>query len=149
MLDTNKNVSMTQAVIRTDKNGNKNPNALPIITKKLQVAGEKGQWENTDSDYNQFVKLNTELINRIKNSNYSKLVFPQGFATDKAKLPTRFTEWLQKALLDNFGLVTELNKTKTGLISKSINNIINEDMNDAELIAKRMLDQAKKNDCNS
>lgn len=121
MLDTNKNVSMTQAVIRTDRNGNKNPNALPIITKKLQVAG--GQWTNSDEDFNEFVKLNTDLINRIKNSNYKKFVFPQGFATDKAKMPTRFAEWLQKALLDNFGLVTELNATKTGLISKSVQPI--------------------------
>jgi hypothetical protein len=38
-------------------------------------------------------------------------------------MPTRFAEWLQKALLDNFGLVTELNSTKTGLISKSIQPI--------------------------
>ena len=40
-------------------------------------------------------------------------------------MPTRFAEWLQKALLDNFGLVTELNDTKTGLISKSVQNVTN------------------------
>jgi hypothetical protein len=120
MLGTNKNVSMTQAIIRTDKQGNKNPNALPIITKKFQVAGESGQWKDTAEDFNDFKVLNTDLINKIKSSGYKKLVFPQGFATDKAKMPTRFAEWLQKALLDNFGLVTELNTTKTGLISKSI-----------------------------
>jgi hypothetical protein len=120
MLDTNKNVSMTQAVIRTDKEGNKNPNALPIITKKLQVGGKKGQWADTEQDFNDFVRLNTELINRIKNSGYTQLVFPQGFATDKAQLPTRFAKWLQKALLNEFGVVTELNEAKTGLLSKSV-----------------------------
>jgi hypothetical protein len=126
MLNTNKNVSVTQAIIRTDKNGNKNPNALPIITKKKQAAGEN--WENTDEDFNEFVKLNTELINKIKSTEYKKLVFPPAFATDKAKLPTRFAEWLQKSLLDNFGLVTELNNDKTGLISKSVSkNIIAEE----------------------
>jgi hypothetical protein len=123
MLDTNKNVSMTQAIIRTDKQGNKNLNALPIITKKLQVAGEAGQWKNTEEDFNEFKRLNTILIGRIKSSNFEKYVFPQGFATEKAKLPTRFAEWLQKELLDNFGLVTELNSAKTGLISKSIRTI--------------------------
>jgi hypothetical protein len=123
MLDTNKNVSMTQAVIRTDKEGNKNPNALPIITKKLQVGGKKGQWADTEQDFNDFVRLNTELINRIKNSGYTQLVFPQGFATDKAQLPTRFAKWLQKALLNEFGVVTELNEAKTGLLSKSVKEI--------------------------
>jgi hypothetical protein len=118
MLDTNKNVSTTQAIIRTNKDGLKNLNALPIITKKLQVAG--GQWANTEEDFNEFKRLNTMLIERHLSDNWSKIVFPQGFATDKAQLPTRFAEWLQKALLDNFGLVTELNSTKTGLISKSI-----------------------------
>lgn len=122
MLGSNKNVSMTQAVIRTDSNGNRNQNALAIITKKLQVAGEKGQWKDTEEDFNEFKKLNSELIQSHKNSNYTKLVFPKGFATDKAKLPTRFVEWLKKELLDNFGLVTELNSTKTGLISKSVND---------------------------
>jgi hypothetical protein len=120
MLDTSKNVSMTQAIIRTTKDGLKNLNALPIITKKLQISG--GQWSNSEEDFSEFKRLNTMLIERHLSDNWNKLVFPQGFATDKAQLPTRFAEWLQKELLDNFGLVTELNETKSGLISKSVVN---------------------------
>jgi hypothetical protein len=120
MLDTSKNVSMTQAIIRTTRDGLKNLNALPIITKKLQVSG--GQWSDSEEDFSEFKRLNTMLIERHLSDNWNKLVFPQGFATDKAQLPTRFAEWLQKELLNNFGLVTELNETKSGLISKSIIN---------------------------
>jgi len=133
MLDTDKNVSQTQAIIRTDRNGNRNPNALAIITKKTQVAG--GQWSDTDSDFKEFTRLNTELISRINNSGYSKLVFPPGFATEKAKLPTRFATWLQQELFDNFGLVTELNTTKTGLISKQIQG--------ATILTQEQLDKAE------
>lgn len=35
-------------------------------------------------------------------------------------MPTRFAEWLQQELYNNFGLVTELNKDKNGLISKGV-----------------------------
>ena len=118
MLDTDKDVSMTQAVIRVDREGNKNPNALPIITKKKQAAG--ANWIDTDIDYKEFKRLNAKLIKRIKESGYKKLVFPEGFATEKAKLPYRFALWLQKELYNNFGLVTELNESQSGLISQYI-----------------------------
>ncbi len=98
------------------------PNAFAIVTKKKYDYNtrENVDYSDTPEDFAEFTEVNTKLINELKNSGKSKIVFPQGFATDKAKMPTRFAEWLQKALLDNFGLVTELNSTKTGLISKSV-----------------------------
>ena len=115
MLGTDKNVSTTQALIRTDSKGNKNPNALPIITKKGQKAGDF--WQDTDEDFNEFVRLNTEAIQSILDSKYKKLVFPTAFATDKAKLPPRFSKWLQTELEKNFNLKTELVNQETGLKS--------------------------------
>lgn len=98
------------------------PNAFAIVTKKKYDYNTKENVDYTDTpeNFKEFVNINTKLIENIKNSGKSKIVFPQGFATDKAMMPTRFAEWLQKALLDNFGLVTELNDSKTGLISKSV-----------------------------
>jgi hypothetical protein len=51
-------------------------------------------------------------------------------------MPTRFAEWLQKALLDNFGLVTELNSTKTGLISKPTQPFTEVISEEASLVSK-------------
>ena len=95
-------------------------NAFAIVTKKKYDYNTKENVDYTDTpeNFKEFTEVNTKLINDLKNSGKSKIVFPQGFATDKAKMPTRFAEWLQKALLDNFGLATELNSAKTGLISK-------------------------------
>ena len=96
-------------------------NAFAIVTKKKYDYNtrENVDYSDTDADFKEFVDVNTRLIEQLKNSGKSKIVFPKGFATDKAKMPTRFATWLQQALLDNFGLVTELNSSKTGLISKS------------------------------
>ena len=104
------------AVIRPE------PNAFAIVTKKKYDYNtrENVDYSDTPENFKEFTEVNTKLINELKNSGKTKIVFPQGFAVDKATMPTRFAEWLQKALLDNFGLVTELNSTKTGLISKSI-----------------------------
>ena len=104
------------AIIRPESN------AFAIVTKKKYDYNtrENVDYSDTQADFKEFVSINTKLINELKESGKSKIVFPQGFATDKAKMPERFAVWLQKELLDNFGLVTELNATKTGLISKSI-----------------------------
>ncbi len=97
-------------------------NAFAIVTKKKYDYNtrENVDYSDTEADFKEFTEVNTRLINELKNSGKSKIIFPQGFASDKAKLPTRFAEWLQKELLDAFGLVTELNANKTGLISKSV-----------------------------
>jgi hypothetical protein len=97
-------------------------NAYGIVTRKKYDydTKEKVDYADTPEDFQEFTEINETLIDYIKESGKSKIVFPPGFANDKAKLPTRFAEWLQTALLDNFGLVTELNSIKTGLISKSV-----------------------------
>jgi hypothetical protein len=97
-------------------------NAFGIVTKKKYDYNtrENVDYSDTEVDFKEFVDINSKLIGKLKNSGKSNIVFPKGFAVDKAKMPTRFALWLQKALLDNFGLVTELNSTKTGLISKSV-----------------------------
>lgn len=102
------------------------PNAFAIVTKKKYDYNtrENVDYTDTDANFKEFTEINTKLINELKNSGKDKIVFPQGFATDKAKMPTRFAEWLQKELLDSFGLVTELNTTKTGLISKNISQVV-------------------------
>jgi len=101
-------------------------NSFAIVTKKKYDYNTRENVDYTDTpeNFKEFTEINTKLINKLKNSGKSKIVFPQGFATDKATMPTRFAEWLQKALLDNFGLVTELNTNKTGLISKSVNQSV-------------------------
>ena len=118
MLGTNKNVSMTQAIIRTDKNGKINQNALPIITKKSQIPNL--QWSNSDEDFERFKTLNEKLIKNILDCKYTTIVVPGGFATEKAQLPIRFAHWLQTELEEKLGIITELNVTKTGLITQSI-----------------------------
>jgi hypothetical protein len=80
--------------------------------------------KDTEADFKEFTEVNAKLINNIKESGKVKIFFPEGFATTQAKLPTRFAKWLQKELLDNFGLVTELNEKKTGLISKKIQEYV-------------------------
>ena len=109
-----------------------NPNAIGIVTKKYYVYSEdratsniKGGWnqdfQNTEEDFELFKKVNLEQFAKL--NKYNSIVFPQSFATGLAKLPTRFAEWLQKELLSNFGLITKLNNTKTGLISISVIDI--------------------------
>ena len=98
------------------------PNAYAIVTKKKYDYNTKENvdYSDSDEDFKEFTETNEILINKILNSEKEKIIFPQGFATDKAKMPTRFAEWLQKELLENFGLITELNDKKTGLICKEI-----------------------------
>jgi Trp operon repressor len=106
-----------------------NPNAIGIVTKKYYVYAEDratskvtGGWnqdfQNTEADFELFKKINLEQFAKI--DKYDSKIFPKGFASDLAKIPTRFAEWLQSELLNRYGLVTELNDNKTGLISKSI-----------------------------
>jgi len=96
-------------------------NAYAIVTKKKYDYNtrENVDYQDTDADFKEFTEVNTKLIAELKALN-KPIVFPKGFASDKAKLPTRFAEWLQTELKNNFGLETELNANKTGLISKSV-----------------------------
>ena len=101
-------------------------NAFAIVTKKKYDydTREDVDYADTEEDFAEFVEVNTRLINELKESGKSEIVFPKGFAIDKAEMPARFAEWLQGQLRDNFGLVTELNKAKTGLISKSVDDTV-------------------------
>lgn len=113
-LGTNYNVSRSQAVIRTNQQGERNPNALAIVTKKMQKVG--ANFTNSEADFNQFKELNTELINNIVNSKFERIIVPTGgFAMEKAKLPTRFAEWLQNELQTKLGIATELVDRGTGM----------------------------------
>ena len=98
------------------------PNAFGIVTKKKYDYNtrENVDYSDTDEDFKEFVEINAKLIENIKNCGKEIVVFPKGFATDKAKKPTRFAEWLKEALEDEFGLITELNYNKTGLITKEV-----------------------------
>ena len=113
-LGTNFNVSRSQAVIRTNQQGERNPNALAIVTKKMQKVG--ANFTNSEADFTQFKELNTELINNIVNSKFERIIVPTGgFAMEKAKLPTRFAEWLQNELQTKLGIATELVDRGEGL----------------------------------
>jgi len=98
------------------------PNAFPIVTKKKYDYNtrENVDYTDTEENYIEFVEVNAILIDNIKACDKSIVVFPKGFATDKAKMPTRFAEWLKEALNTNFGLITELNDKKTGLVCKEV-----------------------------
>lgn len=98
------------------------PNAFAIVTKKKYDYNtrENVDYTDTEENYKEFVEANTKLIEEIKNCGKSTVVFPKGFATDKAKMPTRFAEWLKEALMTSFGLITELNDNKTGLICQNV-----------------------------
>jgi ribA/ribD-fused uncharacterized protein len=115
-------------------------NAFAIVTKKKYDYNTKENldYKDTPADFKEFTEVNTRLINELKNSGKTSIVFPQGFASDKAKLPTRFATWLQRELSINFGLVTQLNPNKTGLISKSVKGTTSvkttpQDINPADL----------------
>lgn len=111
-LGSTRNVNMTQAIIRTDSTGKRNQNVLPIITKK---GGKVGEFlKDTEEDFTLFKESNTKLIQDIVNSKYESIVFPNGYATEKAKLPVRFTEWLSKEFNNKLFLETELTPNKDG-----------------------------------
>ena len=107
-------------------------NAVGIVTKKRYVYYEdrdvNSDWnlpfKDTQEDFELFTSVNKEQFEKI--DKYDKIVFPGAFANKDATLPTRFAEWLQTELKNRYGLVTVLNKTKTGLISTSVENTTKE-----------------------
>lgn len=126
----NVTVKNNQAGIRTTKEGVINQNALGIVTKKYQQGAntkfvyEEGNFKDTDADFILFKEANEEVFEEMQN--FATLVIPQAFASDKAKLPLRFAEWLQQSLLQNFGVESSLKIAKTSsgstasVITKSI-----------------------------
>lgn len=107
-----------QAGIRTDNKGNISPNAYGIVVKKYQqdtngrfVAAE-GQFQDTDNDFNLFVKLNEDMFRRLSESKNTKVVFPTQMGLGKAALPKRFAEWLQSELSTRFGINSTIEKNQ-------------------------------------
>lgn len=103
-----------QAGIRTDAQGNISQNAYGIVVKKFQQNAEgkfvarEGQFEDTESDFNLFTSINTEVLDRLQNSSNTQIVFPTQMALGKAALPLRFTEWLQFELKLRFNIDSEI-----------------------------------------
>lgn len=103
-----------QAGIRTDNKGNISPNAYGIVVKKYQqdangrFVAKEGQFQDTDEDFNLFVRLNEDMFRRLSESSNKKIVFPTQMGLGKAALPKRFAEWLQSQLFERFGISSSL-----------------------------------------
>lgn len=105
-----------QAGIRTDKNGNLSSNAYGIVVKKYQqdangkFVAKKGQFQDTDEDFNLFVQLNEHMLESLSGSSNKKIIFPSQMGLGKAALPMRFVEWLQNQLIERFGIYSTVKK---------------------------------------
>lgn len=120
------NVKGTSAIIRTDSNGDLNPNAVGLVTKKNAqnkngvFIAEEGFFQDTDADFAAFEAANRRAINKIKelifgeNSPYVKLSMVEGLATDKAALPERFADKLADMLEKELGIYTQKVINKNG-----------------------------------
>lgn len=95
-----------------------NPNAYGIVVKKYQqdangkFVAKEGQFQDTDDDFNLFVKLNEDMFRRLSESKNTKVVFPTQMGLGKAALPKRFVEWLQSELSTRFGINSTIEKNQ-------------------------------------
>ncbi len=120
------NVKATSAMMRTDSNGDLNPNAVGLVTKKnAQNANgvfiaEEGFFQDTDEDFAAFEAANQRAINKIKellfseNSPYIKISMVDALATDRASLPERFADKLAEMLETELGIYTQKVPSKNG-----------------------------------
>lgn len=120
------NVKATSALLRTDSNGDLNPNAVGLVTKKnAQNANgvfiaEEGFFQDTDEDFAAFEAANQRAINKIKEllfsdeSPYIKISMVEGLAMDKAALPERFADKLADMLEKELGIYTQKVPYNTG-----------------------------------
>lgn len=120
------NVKATSALMRTDSNGDLNPNAIGLVTKKnAQNANgvfiaEEGFFQDTEEDFAAFEAANQRAINKIKelllgeDSPYIKISMVDGLATDKAALPERFADRLAEMLEKELGIYTQKVPSKKG-----------------------------------
>lgn len=120
------NVKATSALMRTDSNGDLNPNAVGLVTKKnAQNANgvfiaEEGFFQDTDEDFAAFEAANQRAINKIKEllfsneSPYIKISMVEGLAMDKAALPERFVDKLADMLEKELGIYTQKVPHKNG-----------------------------------
>lgn len=120
------NVKSTSALMRTDSNGDLNPNAVGLVTKKnAQNANgvfiaEEGFFQDTDKDFATFEASNQRAINKIKEllfrdeSPYIKISMVEGLAMDRAALPERFADKLADMLEKELGIYTQKVPHKKG-----------------------------------
>lgn len=120
------NVKATAALMRTDSNGDINPNVVGLVTKKnAQNANgvfieEEGFFQDTDEDFAAFEAANQRAINKIKEllfsdeSPYIKISMVEGLAMDKAALPERFADKLADMLEKELGIYTQKVPHKNG-----------------------------------
>lgn len=113
------NVKATSAIVRTDANGDINPNAVGLVTKKNAqnqngvFIAEEGFFQDTDEDFATFEEANQRAINKIKemlfgeDSPYTKISMVDGLATSKAALPERFADKLADMLETELGISTQ------------------------------------------
>lgn len=120
------NVGRTSALMRTDTAGEKNRNALGLVTKK-NAQDKEGKWlsdsgnfEDTDEDYHSFIQANRRVIAKIKDaltkegSEYKEVILPKTLAIENSGLPKRFAEALQNMLEKELGITTMILESKFG-----------------------------------
>lgn len=122
------NVESTSALMRTDSNGDKNPNAIGLIVKK-NAQDENGRWireegvfQDTDEEFEVFKKLNGAAIDRIaqavgiggNKADYAHISLVKRIALDNAGLPKRFAETLAKMLEEKLGLTSQILLSEIG-----------------------------------
>lgn len=95
------------------------PNTFGIITKWAQqyhdgkfINNSQGNFEDSDLEFEEFKTANTYILEKLENSNYEEIVFPDQMALGKSALPRRFTEWLQEELRSRFGVDSKLKYNK-------------------------------------
>lgn len=120
------NVKGSSAIIRTNNNGDINPNVVGIVTKKNaqnakgRFIQSEGYFQDTDEDLKAFIEANERAIKRIKelitssDGKYKGISIVKGFALDKASLPERFAEKLKELLRDELNIQTSLKKKDDG-----------------------------------
>lgn len=105
-----------QAGIRTDSKGNISPNAYGIVVKKYQqdvngrFVAKEGQFQDTNDDFNLFVRLNEDMFKRLSESSNKKIVLPTQIGLGKAALPLRFVKWLQQNLYTRFNIESTIER---------------------------------------
>lgn len=121
------NVSSTSAMLRTNTNGDKNPNTIGFIVKK-NAQSRDGRWlnsgqgvfEDTDEEFEAFKKLNIQIAKEIKerveaeDSPITDLQIVGRIAMDKAGLPKRFAEALQSIIYNQLGISTQVLPSEFG-----------------------------------
>lgn len=122
------NVKGTSAIIRTDTNGDPQPNAIGIVVKK-NAQDAQGVFISknhtskeasifTEADREAFNQVNSTIIDRIaeltKGKEYTKVSMPQRMALDNAGLPRVLAEDLAKMLEEKLGLVTQVLPSEFG-----------------------------------